>query len=123
MNDLLSAIKDSFKTHDLITIWPFITQYREMLKFTDVIPDNEMIKENLWILQQYRKYIFSKQDQILSYGDDLQGMWAEVVSLQESAPEKAEDRKHLLYNVLRDQWLAELHQLIALAIESVERSE
>lgn len=63
----------------------------------------------------------SKQDTILSHGGDLDSMQREVENLINRAPEYGDERKELIYNFLRDQWLMELYHGIQALID--ERQE
>lgn len=96
-----------FQARDFETMWyAIMAEYKE-LGFTDDIPDHEMIEEYTWITQQLRKYMFSKQDEILGC-DSLEDMVAMVDSLIGKAGEYGDERKKVVYNFMRDHWLYEV---------------
>ena len=87
------------------------------------LSDEDRIAEYQWITQQLRKYMSSKQNQILDHGSDLDGMLAEVANLIGAASEYNSTRQGLIYNFLRDSWLLEVWNGISYLIEQVNESE
>ena len=112
--ELLFQMKDFRSMYDII--------HNEYGRFDpgDKLDDNTRIKEYTYITQQLRKYMASKHDGILSHGGDLRKMQQEVELLINKAPEYGDERKDLIYNFLRDQWLYELYNGIQTLIEERE---
>ena len=119
----IKEIESMFLMPTLYKMWPDIqTRYMQM-GFKDNLSDSEMIAEYTYILEQYRKYISSHQKEILSHRDDLEKMLEVVEVLIEKAPEKDMERKILVYNTLRDDWLIDLYNVIVMGIADREEDE
>jgi len=119
----IKEIESMFLMPTLYKMWPDIqTRYMQM-GFKDNLSDSEMIAEYTYILEQYRKYISSHQKEILSNRDDLEKMLEVVEVLIEKAPEKDMERKILVYNTLRDDWLIDLYNVIVMGIADREEDE
>ena len=116
--DYMELIQTEFQTPDLMGQWQdLLRRYREM-GFTDPLTDSQRIEEFTYIVEQVRKYIFSKEKSILSYSHDLNKMLAFVDELISKAPEKSLERKTLVYYALRDEWLVHLRNDIWEAINN-----
>lgn len=96
-----------FRAKDFEGMWFTLKSMYSDLGFTDDITDQQRIDEYKWIVQQLRKYMFSKQDEILAC-DNLTEMVAKVDDLIGKADEYGDERKKVVYNFLRDHWLYEL---------------
>jgi len=116
-------LEASFQTPSFTDWWPEIHRQYQEFGFTDDISDATRIDEYKYVSEQLRKYIFSKQDQILSYKDDLVGMLAEVEGLMGKAKEHAPGRKGLVYVAMRDAWLRALYTNIMMMINELEEEE
>lgn len=110
-----------FQMKDFRSMWDIIHNEYGRFDLGDKLDDNTRINEYKYITQQLRKYMASKQDSILSHGGDLESMQREVEALINRAPEYGDERKELIYNFLRDQWLMELYHGIQVLID--ERQE
>lgn len=96
-----------FRANDFEAMWYMLKDQYKNLGFTDQMTDQQRVDEYKWIVQQLRKYMFSKQDGILDC-DSVEDMVACVDKLIGTADEYGEDRKHVVYNFVRDHWLYEL---------------
>lgn len=106
-----------FQARDFESMWFAITDEYRDLGFTDSIADQDRIDEYTWITQQLRKYMFSKQDEILGC-ESLGDMIALIDVYIGKAGEYGEDRKKVVYNFMRDHWLYEIrNHLVNLIIE------
>lgn len=103
----------TFQTPDLATMWPELSGWYKGLGFTDPISDADRIEEFSWIMTQIRKYIGKKHD-VLYEAKNKGPMYleAEIEDSIAKAKETAEDRKHLVYNMIRDEWLINLLNLV-----------
>ena len=110
-------IEGAFQMRSFRDMWSIIDQTYEQLKLGGELSDEERIAEYRYINEQLRKYIGSKHDQVVDHGADLDGMTAEVVELVSKGSEYDGERKTLVYNFLRDQWLIELYNAIQYAKE------
>lgn len=105
-------VEGSFALTDFRSMFDIINNVYESLKFRDNITDSERISEYKYITQQLRKYISGRYDTIAACGSDLNMMLATVERWLADAPEYGDDRKNLVYNFLRDQWLIETYNNI-----------
>lgn len=104
--ELKNQILYMFRSSDFESMWYVCKKMYENLGFTDVT-DQEKIDEYKWIVQQLRKYMFTKQDEIVNL-NDLDEMMDHVELLIGRAEEYADERKKVVYNFMRDHWLLEL---------------
>ena len=112
-----------FRMLDFRSMWDVIYNEYEVKHLGSSMSDDERIPEFQYITQQLRKYISNHQDQVLDHGADFDGMLQEIESLLGNAAEYAKERKELVYNFLRDQWLIELHDGIVWLMENGEEEE
>lgn len=112
-----------FRMRDFRSMWDVIYTEYENKHLGKELDDNELIEEFQYITQQLRKYISKNQDQILDHGADLEAMLKEIEDMLGNAAEYAKERKELVYNFLRDQWLLELHDGIVWLMENVDEEE
>lgn len=119
----IEEIESMFLMPTLYKMWPDIQLRYAQMGFKDDMPDSEMISEYTYVLEQYRKYVSSHQKEILSNRNDLEKMLQVVEELIEKAPEKDMERKTLVYNTLRDDWLVDLHNVIVAGIQDREEEE
>ena len=99
-----------FQARDFESMWFICKSMYENLGFTETT-DQQKIEEYKWIVQQLRKYMFSKQEQIISC-KDVDEMIAEVDTLISKAAEYGDERKSIVYNFMRDHWLFELRNFL-----------
>ena len=100
-------------------MWFNVKQWYEALGFTDPLSDQQRIDEFKWIVQQLRKYMFSKQDVIVGH-ENLEGMVAEVDNLLSKAEEYGDERKKIVYNFMRDHWLYEIRNHLNVMMMDME---
>ncbi len=100
-----------FRAKDFERMWFLLNDQYKALGFTDPLTDVERISEYKWIVQQLRKYMFSKQDIILGC-DSVDGMIEVVDNLIGSSAEYGDDRKKIVYNFMRDHWLFEVRNVL-----------
>lgn len=133
-------LKACFEVPTLLGMWPHIDSAIQQLGLNHpAMCDTERIAMYDWIVQNYHKYIFSKQTKLLAHVNDLHQLEADIVEIISKAPDaivwvddngkrttKEEGHasvKHLVYMALRDQWLREVHDLIEAGLNMIERSE
>lgn len=113
-----------FQMRDFRSMWDIIYNEYELKHLSpDWMEAEELIAEFQYITQQLRKYISNHQDQILDHGADFEAMLKEIETLLSNAAEYAKERKELVYNFLRDQWLIELHDGIVWLMENNDEEE
>lgn len=95
-----------FRARDFESMWFICKATYESLGFNDAT-DQQKIDEYKWIVQQLRKFMFSKQDAIIGC-KDLDTMIEAVDGLIADAAEYGDERKVVVYNFMRDRWLYEL---------------
>lgn len=113
-----------FQMRDFRSMWDVIYNEYELKHLgPDSMEAEELIAEFQYITQQLRKYISNHQDQILDHGADFEAMLKEIETLLSGAAEYAKERKELVYNFLRDQWLIELHDGVIWLMENNDEEE
>ena len=95
-----------FRARDFESMWFICKATYENLGFKDAT-DQQKIDEYKWIVQQLRKYMFSKQEQIIGC-ETIEAMLEQVDDLISKASEYGDERKVIVYNFMRDHWLFEL---------------
>ena len=115
-----------FRARDFEGMWFIIKNQYDELGFTDPMTDQQKIDEYKWIVQQLRKFMFTKQDDVLSC-DSLESMVACVEKMIGNAEEYGDERKKVVYNFMRDHWLYELKDHLTMLLyelqEEVEEAE
>jgi len=101
-----------FKADDFEQAWMELDQLVENLRLQDFRDDSEKIGEYKWIVQQLRKYMGTKQDEVLRC-DTIDDMVAKVEDLISKQREYGDNRKEVLYNFMRDHWLYGLHSVLS----------
>lgn len=99
-----------FRSPDFENVWMECKNMYETLGFRDNISDEEMIAEYKYIAQQLRKYIFTKQGEILRHSM-YDEMLQEVDNLIGKAPEYEVTRAGIVYNFIRDHWLYDIRNV------------
>lgn len=100
-----------FRAADFETMWMAVGNMYQYLGFTDKISDQQRIDEYKWIVQQLRKYMFTKQTTIMEK-ESIEDMLAAVESLIGKADEYGRERKEVVYNFMRDHWLYEVRDTL-----------
>lgn len=110
-----------FQISDLIGSWRELNQwYDEMFNFRDKISDEERLSEYIYIVENFRKFVFTKQDEILKHDTDWVSMQQEVQRISEVLTEKPKTRRELVYQAKRDDWLRNLIAVLGQFIEDEE---
>lgn len=119
VNDQLKqGIMLMFQARDFEGMWYAIKDEYHDLGFTDDLPDQVRIDEYKWITQQLRKYMFTKQDDIMKC-DSVEAMVTMVDDLIGKAEEYGDERKKIVYNFMRDHWLYEVRNHLMNLIERI----
>lgn len=112
--ELDELFREPFNVPDLAQLWSRIHGYYKDMGFrmplTDmetgaVLTDNQMIDEYQWIYGQYRKFIGSHKTPWLALTDNLESMLATIKDAIEKDSKTPANRKELVYQVLRNDWL------------------
>lgn len=136
LDDYQDALTNCFVVPGLLTLWLHIHNGYEYLHLKQPDTNEEKIEEFDWICQNYHKYVFSKQAEIMKLKEEPNKLLHKLDDLIGSAPDKVtyldaagnkstKDKgkpstKHLVYQLLRDQWLMEIHQLVEQADNVLE---
>lgn len=130
--ELDELIREPFNVPDLAQLWPEIFQYYKDMGFrlplTDmdtgaVLTDNQVIEEYQWIYGQYSKFIGTKREPWLSMSSDLEVLLANVKDAIEKQSKTPANRRELVYQTLRNQWLLNTWNHVAWIIESLMEEE
>lgn len=126
--ELDELIWEPFNVPDLAQLWPEMLRYhldmgfRSPLTNSDtgsVLTDSEMIEEFQWIYGQYRKYIGTKKGPWLSMQGDLEKLLANIKDAIEKESKTPANRKELIYQTMRNQWLNDTWNHYAWIIEQL----
>jgi len=109
---LKEQIAFMFRARDFESMWYLLSEQYTRLGFTDPLTDQQKIDEYKWIVQQLRKYMFSKQDAILSC-NSIGEMIDAVDAMIGNSAEYGEERKKVVYNFMRDHWLLEVRNYLS----------
>jgi hypothetical protein len=118
-----SVMSSLFQMTDFHSMFNIINSTYRELEFQDRLTDADRIAEYKYITQQLRKYISSHHDPIMTCGSNLHAMLATVEAWLADAPEYGDDRKTIVYNFLRDNWLLEIYNGIKYLIDNREQQE
>ena len=116
------SIELLFRAADFESMWNALNNMYQYLGFTDKISDQQRIDEYKWIVQQLRKYMFTKQDSVMSK-DTVEEMIDVVVGLIGKADEYGRERKDVVYNFMRDHWLYEVRDTLMSMLVDVDEEE
>lgn len=103
----------AFQPRDFQAMWFVLNNKYSSLGFHDDISDGIRIQEYKYIVQQLRKYMASKKDVILYDCSSPEDMSDVINHLIGNGSEYAEERKEIVYNFVRDDWLMELRGYVA----------
>ena len=113
------VVQGLFRSKDFESLWFIIKEQYKELGFSDVLSDQERIDEYKWITHQLRKYMFGKQDDIMSC-NSVDEMIAKVEILIGKADEYGDERKKVVYNFMRDHWLYEVRNSLVYILQTLE---
>ena len=102
----------AFHPRDFQAMWFVLNNKYSALEFTDTITDEQRIAEYKWIVQQFRKYLSSKKEVILHDCQTADEMLVLTDNWLNVANEYGNDRKTIVYNFVRDDWILELQGYI-----------
>lgn len=122
-NDDITDIRNCFQEIPLLGYWAAIKQTYMNMGFTDPMTDSQKIDEYAYISEQMHKFVSKKYNEIMQYEDDLNAMAEKVEDILERVEENSRDRKTLVYYMLRDDWLIQLHNIILLTIDDLRVEE
>lgn len=130
--ELDEMLREPFNVPDLAQLWPEIHQYYKDMGFrmplTDmdtgvVLTDNQVIEEYQWIYSQYSKFIGTKREPWLTISSDLNVLLENIKDAIEKSSKTPANRKELVYQTLRNQWLANTWNHVAWIIEQLMEEE
>ena len=108
--------EERFTIPSFVEFWPTAMSIREAYKFSAKLNDADLLAENKKIYVDYKKYIFAHQDAIMAREELPEEALAFVASLIEKAPSTPASRAAVIYQALRDSWLIDLYNEIAMYI-------
>lgn len=118
-DELKSQLANCFRMYDLVSMWTTIRTEYETMGFTDQLSDKEKIEEYQWINTQLNRYI-SKHQSEMSKGNTLEEILDSIKSVIAKSTECTKDRKSLVYQNLRDDWLANTQHYVWQLLQDVE---
>ncbi len=127
-DELITIADQMLVQPELHREWPRLLDQYSYLGFTDNISDADRIKEFTWIIKELRKLI-SKQSTVLRNMRNLEETLGYLTALQKrtksggGGTEYPEDRMHLVYSVMRDDWIEGYIQNVESSILTREETE
>lgn len=101
-----------FTLESTYNIWPQINMIRTQFNFQDKISDKDMIEENKWAIQQYRKFVSTKESEFKKVWDDRDKVLDLFDKTYNDLKDDFVDRKNAIYQTLRDNWIIRSVNLI-----------
>ena len=117
-DDIRESVEAMFYSPNYCDLYMHVNQVREMLRLDKMLQD-DIIEENAWVIQQFRKYVGSHQAPVLK-NDDYYKMLLEVEDMIERSEETNKAARELLYMYLRDEWLNQLHTAVEAAYRAAQ---
>ena len=111
MLELKNNLEAAFVPRDFQSMWFALNAKYDALAFKDEITDSTRIQEYKYIVQQFRKFISGQHDAIMECGS-AEEMLALLDAMLAQATEYGKERKEIVYNFVRDDWLYELQNYI-----------
>lgn len=118
--DSLANIKDCFREIPLLGYWAAIQATYNNMGFSDPMSDSQLIGEYSYISEQMHKFVSKKYTEIMRYQDNLEAMIDCVDEIIDRLEDTSNDRRTLVYYMLRDDWLAQLRNVILWELEDNE---
>lgn len=113
----------AFQPKDFQAMWFTLNSKYQALGFHDNIADSIRINEYKYIVQQLRKYMTGKKDTILHDCSTPEEMVDVINHLIGNGSEYADERKEVVYNFIRDDWLMEIRGYVATFIYQATEDE
>lgn len=101
------------QTPSLSEFWSNMLAKYKSMGFTDVLEDRTRIEEYNYILKELRKYI-SKNENDLRSSMTLDDLRSRIEHMLETSKEFTQERKLLVYYILRDEWIIAFHEEVAM---------
>lgn len=93
---------------DFVSSWSNLHTTYEQLGFTDVIPDNERIKEYQWIISQMNRHLGRMRSALLPIKEASDALDYMREHMKPKGVIDITDRKSLAYQTLRQAWMARM---------------
>lgn len=123
MRSDIQEIESCFTEIPLLGYWAAIKQTYENMGFNDPMTDTQIIEEYSYISEQMHKFISKKRSEIMQYDDNLERMLDVVNDIISKVDETSKDRKTLIYYMLRDDWLAQLRNIIWYTMDNLTEED
>ena len=92
----------------------------EIFGFTDDMTDAQKLEEAKWVPEQFRKFTNTKRRSFEKFKESPMMLSTAIGEALKDSQEYAMDRKHMLYNYMRDEWLRMFN---AIVMEYVDMNE
>lgn len=109
--ELKQNLELAFSPRDFQSMWFALNAKYEALAFKDDISDSIRIQEYKYIVQQFRKFISGQHDAIMECVS-AEEMLNLIGAMLAQATEYGKERKEIVYNFVRDDWLYEMQNYI-----------
>ena len=111
MMELKQSLEAAFSPRDFQSMWFALNAKYEALAFKDDISDSIRIQEYKYIVQQFRKFISGQHEAIMECVS-AEEMLQLIDTMLSNAAEYGKERKEIVYNFVRDDWLYEVQNYI-----------
>lgn len=111
--ELDEVITNKFMMHCFADFYIEIHGCYDIFGFSDPLSDTQRINEYKYVYEQLLKYIFGCQDKILNKEKDYLKSYNEAIKMREKTITSTTERKKLVYQKLRNDWLDDLINGIA----------
>jgi len=122
--EAVEYIQQVFNMPSFSMAWDTIDQMYRGKKLGEDMTDDERVAEYANVNQQLRKYISSRQEQVMRHQSNFPAMLDEVAAIIAKADEYAPTRQQLMYNFMRDSWLIGLYNaILTVMMDDIEGTE
>lgn len=98
-------INEETKHRDVVASWESLCDTYDVLRFTDQLSDAERLEEFKWIVQQINSFLSKTRTKLLSCKDTEAMIEMLAKSISPSGKVDLAERKSLVYQKLRQQWM------------------
>jgi len=128
INSTIKELEEEITNHFILLnfedFWHDIDTWYKNYGFTDELRDSDKIAEYKWINDQFTKYVFKHQDQLLSSSRNYKAMLDKALEQRAAKGKAIKERKDIVYYKLKNIWLEDLiakeNQIITLIEQSKE---
>ncbi len=115
--DVGQVLESAMRVPTFTALWPQIHEFYMSLGFQDPMTDSQRIEEYKYISDQLGKFVGIHFEEFLSYESDLKKLADEIEDQMSRNSVTPNDRKKIVYCIMRDEWLHQLWQLVLVMLQ------